>query len=305
VTKFAGKNQLCDVTYGASACDGVDYECVGSDGSKLRGSMTFGICSRTPGGEARQGGNGGEGDSCQGERGCDKGLVCYSSNGATSDRGICTRVTKFAGKNQLCDVTYGASACDGVDYECVGSDGSKLRGSVTFGICSRTSGGEGDSCRIEEYLNSNQGCVGGLVCYSHDGATFGVGICTNIGRYAGKNQACDASFGADACVDVGYVCLGSNGFELRGVGMGLCTSTLAPKKAVEVTQPRTGSDRQGWYVNYSLGAEGRCVMNCNDNQGQHCGSGAEKWQDTFDTAEMCCETKLWWMNRSQCVPGMF
>ena len=62
---------------------------------------------------------------------------------------------------------------------------------------------------------------------------------------------------------------------------------------------------EGWYVDYSLSPpHGECVMSCETSQGSLCGGIADIWDDVYDTAEVCCEQKLWWRKLKQCVPGM-
>eukprot|EP00579_Thalassiosira_antarctica_P009342 CAMPEP_0201912458 /NCGR_PEP_ID=MMETSP0903-20130614/3123_1 /ASSEMBLY_ACC=CAM_ASM_000552 /TAXON_ID=420261 /ORGANISM="Thalassiosira antarctica, Strain CCMP982" /LENGTH=627 /DNA_ID=CAMNT_0048447423 /DNA_START=30 /DNA_END=1910 /DNA_ORIENTATION=+ len=181
---------------------------------------------------------------------------------------------------------------------------------------------EGHPCQLERDYDGAGECDEGLVCYDSDGDTHGVGVCTNLVKYARKNQVCDIDFGVNACtanyacsstkngrnsqVKVGtvrtgicqrvvqrsgynevcdvsfganaclndYRCLGANGRDIGRVGIGFCTRS-------EVTVNDGGDG--GWYVDYSLGAQGQCVNDGN----------AETWEETWATANECCDKKLW------------
>mmetsp|Transcript_31078 Transcript_31078/g.50754 ORF Transcript_31078/g.50754 Transcript_31078/m.50754 type:complete len:609 (-) Transcript_31078:196-2022(-) len=191
---------------------------------------------------------------------------------------------------------------------------------------------EGHPCLLERDYDGAGECNEGLACYNSDGDTYGVGVCTNLAKYSrkdqvcnidfgvnacisnyacysrkngrnsqvkvgtvrtgncqrvrqrsGYNEVCDVSFGANACLN-DYRCLGANGRDIGRVGIGFCT-----RSEVTVNNGRDG----GWYVDYSLGAQGQCVNDGN----------AETWEYTWGTANECCEDKLSWMGRAQCVPG--
>lgn len=44
-----------------------------------------------------------------------------------------------------------------------------------------------------------------------------------------------------------------------------------------------------------------CKQNClKDTPGKNCGGLADGWMKRFDTAEKCCEEKLWWVNQGKC-----
>lgn len=155
---------------------------------------------------------------------CDRGLTCYDPEGATSGSGICWKVVKFAKQNAACDASFGDDACGNNDTKCLGANGAVLD-DVGTGICGFFAAIEGDSCDIGQYLDGKQYCVKGLVCYDPNGATEGGGICTRVDKFAKENEACNSSFGTRACVDYDNECVGANGFELGGVGTGICTRT--------------------------------------------------------------------------------
>ena len=64
------------------------------------------------------------------------------------------------------------------------------------------------------------------------------------------------------------------------------------------------TDGVGWYHDYSIH---ECVMNCDESLGlgDFCGGVAERWEEIllYNTAEACCNNKLWWMKLAECVPA--
>mmetsp|Transcript_12251 Transcript_12251/g.21495 ORF Transcript_12251/g.21495 Transcript_12251/m.21495 type:complete len:195 (+) Transcript_12251:1704-2288(+) len=80
------------------------------------------------------------------------------------------------------------------------------------------------------------------------------GICRGIGCRSGNTQVCDASYDGEAC-NTGY-CLGSNGRELGGSGMGFCTQLVQPQREAGVCDLSYGSGAcgNGFYCQDSMRA---------------------------------------------------
>ena len=65
----------------------------------------------------------------------------------------------------------------------------------------------------------------------------------------------------------------------------------------------SGADTSGlatnmWRVNYE---DLTCVQDCPASSGATCGGHANSWETLFDSAEDCCEGKLWWANQAACI----
>ena len=57
-----------------------------------------------------------------------------------------------------------------------------------------------------------------------------------------------------------------------------------------------------WYVDYNIH---QCVMDCEKALGAFCGGIAEPFEEKWlvSTPEECCESKLWWLKKIDCVPN--
>jgi len=79
-------------------------------------------------------------------------------------------------------------------------------------------------------------CVDGCGCNAAAtvrSTTVGVvntGTCQLLARRGSNQDSCNASFGDDACVD-GYTCIGENGSELNGFGIGFCQQLVRGQRS--------------------------------------------------------------------------
>lgn len=193
---------------------------------------------------------------------CEPGLVCYDPDGETFGIGTCVSLQRYAKVDQVCDIDYGVNACT-AEYACYTTE----------------------TAVPTSYRNGNNKKKNKPTVTTIDVGSVRTGRCQRVIKRSTELQICDVSYGIDACAN-GYVCLGENGREIRR-GLGLCYA----RSAVIVDD----TPHRRWYVNYSLGTEGQCINDGNQ----------ENWDETFDTAESCCEQKLWWMKRGQCVPALW
>lgn len=181
--------------------------------------------------------------------------------------------------------------------------------------------GSGVCTRLIQYAKKNQvcdidfgvnACIAGYACYDSTSSTrtknkvtVGVvrtGLCQYLVQRSGFGEVCDVSFDTNACVGE-HICLGANGREIGNIGIGICA--VSPRSSVSIVDAR-GNDGE-WYVDYSRGHEGQCVMSCDTSLGSYCGGTHANWEDdeVYSTADYCCTQKLWWMSKDQCVPNYY
>lgn len=162
----------------------------------------------------RQGGGGGGRNNRDNELNfdCRKG-ECYASG-----------QTLLQQEGHNCEISRdrnGAGECDD-GLVCYDPQG-RTRGS---GTCTRLVrfAPRNSACDVDYGVDA---CVDGCGCNAAAtvrSTTVGVvntGTCGLLARRGSNQDACNASFGDDACV-VGYTCLGNNGRELNGFGIGFC-----------------------------------------------------------------------------------
>mmetsp|Transcript_17293 Transcript_17293/g.37320 ORF Transcript_17293/g.37320 Transcript_17293/m.37320 type:complete len:423 (+) Transcript_17293:79-1347(+) len=172
-----------------------------------------------------------------------------------------------------------------------------------------------ESCSIQRFkAGRRKECDKGLTCYHPLGALTGEGVCTKVEKFANQFEPCDASNGDDACRGRKLRCMKVNGSPLRGgAGTGVCgrydeaTDSAGGRltwRSADPSIPTQPRDTTGimWYVDYYMGSEGECVMNCEGEE--PCGGPSQVWDNLYDVDEWrrCCAEKLWWMSPRQCVP---
>jgi hypothetical protein len=149
-----------------------------------------------------------------------------------------------------------------------------------------------DSSMCEGNLKSNT-----VYIDNFSGQVVGMGTCSTMTMRARLGQQCDASHGKDACLD-GLECMDLKGKKLQGrKGTGICGKKMELRK-----QPNFKKAR--WYVDYDKGrrGEGLCVRDCPQGKFNNCGGNAANHDEYFETWKDCCAQKLWWLNKSGCVP---
>jgi hypothetical protein len=99
---------------------------------------------------------------------CDDGLVCYDDNG-DGVTGVCTRLVRYARRNQVCDLDFGVDACE-TGYACYSPDKkrSTLMGVVNTGICQKVTVrvSNQDVCDASFGLDA---CDAGYTCIGENG----------------------------------------------------------------------------------------------------------------------------------------
>ena len=109
-----------------------------------------------------------------------EGIVCHKLDGDTYDTGVCTRLVKYARRNQARNVAFGVIACV-AGYACYSTcpRSNKVKvGVVGMGICQRViqRSSFNEVCAVSFGANA---CVGEYTCLGANGREIGsVGICT-------------------------------------------------------------------------------------------------------------------------------
>ena len=96
--------------------------------------------------------------------------------------------------------------------------------------------------------------------------------------------------GAGECEE-GLVCYSPSGYT---DDTGIC------RRIAPFAQDLSGD---GWYPDYETE---ECVMNCDKDLGGFCGGMiVENWKEAWlsSTAQECCENKLSWIAKGECVPN--
>jgi hypothetical protein len=140
---------------------------------------------------------------------CIEGLFCHDPDGYGS--GVCTRPERYALEDQACNMAFGVDACEsGYSCKCSGRD-------------------------CKEYKEANF-------------IDLRIGYCAKVNERVKDRDVCDARHGNKACDD-GYMCLGSNGEELRGRGLGICTRLAKKQREYDVCDLSYGGDscQRGYY----------------------------------------------------------
>ena len=81
-----------------------------------------------------------------------------------------------------------------------------------------------------------------------------------------------------------------------------CEKHFSWKKNECMGGTMTGSNK--WYVVYGTQREETCLQDClTTSSNQFCGGLVPSWQedDLFETQEECCEERLNWISRRQCI----
>ena len=137
---------------------------------------------------------------------CIEGLFCHDPDGYGS--GVCTRPERYSFEDQACNMAFGVDACES-GYSC------------------KCSGNKEDCKR-----------------YKIDEPNFidlRIGYCARVNERVKDRDICDARHGNKACDD-GYMCLGSNGEELRGRGLGICTRLAKQQRQYDVCDLSYGGE---------------------------------------------------------------
>lgn len=272
-----------------------DYDCGGGKYCDGLRPGKYGVCARLTTAVGTIAKRARKNQDCKisfGSDACIMGFGCYPTRGYNtkivarkSNVGICQRVKKLGRRTEVCSIDYGYDACE-VGYHCLSANGREIRAGI-YGVCTTSSvavivrnARRDGICRIDFGLNA---CKYGFGCYlpARDGRVearrVSVGICDVVSRSASPDTVCDVSLGNTACVS-GYECRAPNSAVRDQYG--ICTRSAS-----------VVSGRGRWYVNYDLGTQGGCINDGNAN----------RWENTWATANECCKQHLWWMTKSQCV----
>jgi hypothetical protein len=194
---------------------------------------------------------------------CDEGLVCYDPDGNTYGTGTCTKLQRYAGPKQVCQVDFGVDACD-AGYACYNT-----RGNIGNG-------------KKKSVLRT------GIVS---------TGLCDRVVQRSNEYEVCDVSYGANACVS-GFRCLGVNGKEIRSSkGFGYCAA-VARSGGGDGGGVYTGR----WYIDDQTqtcvqDCQGGSGAWCDRDERE---SWEDSYGSALDC---CNSSQMSWMPKKDCVPG--